>query len=223
MSNYFRNVPDFDYVSRLPDAKISDYITVKNFFKRGFLREDIFQELSFFTKYKIIGDDRPDNVAWNFYQESGLDWLVLTCNNIINIQTEWPMRQYDFDRFLLDKYGSYAELESIHHYETQEIRNSKGVVMLEKEMQVKSDFTFSYYDWWLKTQQNITNADTVTPVTNYEYEEKIEDAKRNIFLLKTRYLGLVMDDMEELMTYKKGSTQYVSETLKEAENIRLYS
>ena len=90
-------------------------------------------------------------------------------------------------------------------------------------MQFKSDFTFSYYDWWLKTQQDITNADTVTPVTNYEYEEKIEDAKRNIFLLKTRYLGIVMDDMEELMTYKKGSTQYVSETLKEAENIRLYS
>ena len=106
MSDYFRNVPDFDYVSRLPDAKISDYITVKNFFKRGFLREDIFQELSFFTKYQIKGDDRPDNVAEDFYQDSSLDWLVLTCNNIINVQTEWPMSQRDYDRFLLDKYGT---------------------------------------------------------------------------------------------------------------------
>ena len=35
MSNYFDQVPDFNYVSRLPDAKISDYITVKNLFKRG--------------------------------------------------------------------------------------------------------------------------------------------------------------------------------------------
>ena len=95
--------------------------------------------------------------------------------------------------------------------------------MLEKGMEVKSDFTFSYFDWWLQEQQDITNANTVTAVTNYQYEEKIEDAKRNIFLLKARYLGVVMDDMEELMTYKKGSTQYVSETLKEAENIRLYS
>jgi len=39
MSNYFSKVPDFEYVSRLPDAKISDYITVKNLFKRVFLRE----------------------------------------------------------------------------------------------------------------------------------------------------------------------------------------
>jgi len=50
MSNYFSQVPNFEYVSRLPDAKISDYIAVKNLFKRGFLREDIFQDISFFTK-----------------------------------------------------------------------------------------------------------------------------------------------------------------------------
>ena len=131
MSNYFRNVPDFDYVSRLPGAKISDYNKVKNFFKRGFIREDIFQELSFFTKYKIQGDDRPDNVAWNFYQESGLDWLVLTCNNIINIQTEWPLSQTDFDRFLLDKYETYEKLNEIHHYETIELQ---GVLLLLKKV-----------------------------------------------------------------------------------------
>ena len=50
MSNYFSYVPDFDYVSRLPDAKISDYLPVKNLFKRGKLRDDIFQDLAFFTK-----------------------------------------------------------------------------------------------------------------------------------------------------------------------------
>ena len=58
MSNYFNRVPDFEYVSRLPDANISDYIPVKNLFKRGQLREDIFQDLSVFTKYQIKGDDR---------------------------------------------------------------------------------------------------------------------------------------------------------------------
>ena len=82
MSNYFNQIPDFDYVSRLPDAKISDYITVKNLFKRGKLREDIFQDVSIFTKYQIKGDDRPDNVAFDFYGDSSLDWLVLTCNNL---------------------------------------------------------------------------------------------------------------------------------------------
>ena len=222
MSNYFKQIPDFEYVSRLPDAKISDYIAVKNLFKKGELRPDIFQDLATFQKYQIKGDDRPDNVAQDFYQDSSLDWLVLTCNNVVNIQTEWPLTQRDFDRFLLDKYGTYADLESIHHYETVELKNSKGVVMLEKGLEVESDFSFSYYDWWLKEQKNIISANAVTSVTNYQYEEKIENDKRNIFLLKTRYLGLVMDDMEDMMTYKKGSTQYVDETLKKAENIRLY-
>ena len=222
MSNYFKQVPDFEYVSRLPDAKISDYIAVKNLFKKAELRPDIFQDLATFQKYQIKGDDRPDNVAEDFYQDSSLDWLVLTCNNIINVQTEWPMSQRDFDRFLLDKYGTYANLESTHHHETLEVKNSKGVVMLEKGLEVESDFSFSYYDWWLKEQKTIATENLVTEVTNYQYEEKIEDAKRNIFLLKVRYLNLVTDDLEEIMTYKKGSTQYVDETLKKAENIRLY-
>jgi hypothetical protein len=61
------------------------------------------------------------------------------------------------------------------------------------------------------------------PVTNYEYEVEIEDAKRNIFLLKPQYLSVVRDDLEEMMIYKKGSTQYTSETLKTADNIRIYN
>ena len=68
MSNYFNLVPDFEYVSRLPDAKISDYITVKNLFKRAFLREDIYQNLTFFTKYSIKGNmliASPTLATWN--------------------------------------------------------------------------------------------------------------------------------------------------------------
>ena len=67
MSSYFRQVPNLEYVNRLPDAKIGDYALVKNLFKRGKLREDIFQNLAFFTKYQIKGDDRPDNVAYEVY------------------------------------------------------------------------------------------------------------------------------------------------------------
>ena len=220
MSNYFRNVPDFDYVSRLPGAKISDYNKVKNFFKRGFIREDIFQELSFFTKYKIQGDDRPDNVAWNFYQESGLDWLVLTCNNIINIQTEWPLSQTDFDRFLLDKYETYEKLNEIHHYETIEIKTTRGTVIVKEGLQVDSNFTVTYYDDI--TEKQVTPTKLTTSVTNYVYEQKIEDKKRNIFLLKPKYLNIIYDDMDEMMSYIKGSSQYKTETLKTADNIRLY-
>ena len=221
MSNYFKQVPDFEYVSRLPDAKISDYIPVKNLFKKGYLRDDIFQDLTFFTKYKVQGDDRPDNIAYSLYDDASLDWVILLSNNIINIQTEWPMPQANLDRYLLDKYETYEELYNTHHYETIEVKNSSGVVIVEEGLTVESDFSVEFYDWMidsLETKQGIT-----TPVTNYEYEMKIEDDKRNIFALKPRYLNVVKDDLQEMMTYKKGSTSYISETLKRAENIRLYS
>ncbi len=129
---YFRQVPNFEYVSRNPgDKYISEYIPVKNLFKRGKLREDIFGNLQFFEKYSIVGDERPDNVAAKFYDDSTLDWVVLLSNNILNIQSEWPMTQRTFDKVMLEKYGSYDNLyNGVHHYETEEIRNSLGIIVI---------------------------------------------------------------------------------------------
>jgi hypothetical protein len=222
MSSYFQRVPDFNYVSRLPDSKIGDYVRVKNLFKKGKLREDIFQNVAFFEKYKIVGDDRPDNVAFEVYDDSSLDWLVLLSNNILNIQSEWPLPQTDFDRFVLDKYGDYNTLyNGIHHYETIEVKNTQGVTIVPAGLQVDSSYSVSYYDFF--TDLQVTTGNLATPITNYEYEEKIDNDKRNIFILKSRYLNIVFDDMEEIMAYKKGSTQYVSESLKTGDNIKLYS
>ena len=221
MSNYFKQLPDFEYVSRLPDAKISDYIRVKNLFKKGTLREDIFQNVAIFEKYKIVGDDRPDNVAFDFYGDSKLDWLVLTCNNVINIQSEWPMRQSEFDAFMVEKYGDYNTLfNGVHHYETTEIKDSAGVVMMQAGLKTDSTFAFSYTDTISETLFTLSNI--AVGVTNYDYEVSLEDDKRNIFLLKPRYLNIVRDDMEEMMTYRKGSSQYKTGTLKTADNIRLF-
>ena len=220
MSNYFNRLPNFEYVNRLPDAKISDYIQVKNLFKKGVIREDIFQDITFFTKYQIQGDDRPDNVAAKVYGDPTLDWIVLQSNNIINVQTEWPLSQNRFDEYCLAKYGSYDSLyNGVHHYETIEIKNSNGVVIVPGEQQVPSDFSVTYYDNGLR--QYIT-ASEVSAVTNYTYEEDIQTKKRNIFLLKRLYVPTVLDDVDNIMEYRKGSTQYVSETLKRADNIRLY-
>ena len=221
MSNYFDLIPNFDYVSRLPDAKISDYIRVKNFFRRATLREDIFQSLTFFTKYSIQGDDRPDNVAHKVYENSDLDWVILLANNITHIPTEWPMPQNDFDRFLLDKYDNYDTIyNGVHHHETIEVKDSNDVTIIPEGLQVSSDFNQSYYDHYL--QKIVDTVDITRPVTNYEYEEKLENKKREIFILKQEYLTVIIDDIEDLMPYKKGSTEYLNGNLKKSENIRLY-
>ena len=75
---YFSQLPDFNYVSRL-DEKVSstDYIEVKNLFRRAKVREDLFQNFTAFTRYTITGDERPDNVAVKFYGDPELDWVIL--------------------------------------------------------------------------------------------------------------------------------------------------
>jgi len=222
MPTYFRQVPNFEYVSRTADTKnISEYRTVKNLFKRGKLRDDIFGDLTFFTKYQIIGDDRPDNVAFEVYGDETLDWLILLSNNILNVQTEWPLTQDSFQNFLINKYGSDEKIFGIHHYETTRVIDSSGVIIVPAGLTVDSNYSVEYYD--SKLGSYVTKANIVVPVTNYDYESKIENAKRNIFVLKSDYLNLVLNDLDEIMPYKEGSTQYVSETLKRAENIRLYS
>jgi hypothetical protein len=222
MPAYFRQVPNFEYVNRLADSKnSSEYIEVKNIFKRGKLKKDIFDNLMYFTKYQIVGDDRPDNVAFQVYEDETLDWLVLLSNNIVNIQTEWPLEQQSFLNYLLNKYGSQANLLQPHHYETVETKNTKGTVIVKKGLEVPQDYSFEYYDRVLG--KYVTTSDITSVVSNYDYEIKIENAKRNIYVLKPEYLNVVLNDMNEIMPYKKGSTQYVSETLVKGENIRLYS
>jgi len=218
---YFRQVPDFQYVSRLPNATISDYITVKNLFKRGKLKENVAADATLFTKYQVRGDDRPDNVAFKFYGDENLDWLVMLSNNILNLQNEWPLLQAEFDRYLIDKYETYEKLNEVHHYETVEIKSSTGVVIVPEGLTVDSNYSVTYFDWI--TELEVTENNIVTPITNLEYEEKLDDKKRNIFLLKKEYVGVIKGDMDNFMQYKKGSTEYVSKTLKKAENIKLYS
>ena len=221
--NYFSQLPDFEYVNRTEDGKrISDYTQVKNLFKRGKLREDIFQETTFFEKYQIQGDDRPDNVAQKVYGDASLDWVVLLSNNIINLYEEWPLPQASFDAYILEKYNNdYDKLyDGIHHYESNEVTNSQGVVIFPKGVRVGAAQSVSYFDE--VNNEQITVNPVSKAIVNYEYEIKLNDDKRNIFLLKGMYLNIVYDDIEKMMRYKKGSTQYVSKSLKRAENIRLY-
>ena len=222
MSSYFRNIPDFEYVSRESNSKkISDYRKVKNLFKRGKLKNDIFKDLTKFTKYKIVGDDRPDNVAFEMYGDETLDWIVLLSNNVTNIQTEWPLDHQSFYNFLIDKYGSEEQIHAVHHYETTEVRNTDKTIIVPAGLEVPKNYSIEFYDSRLETTTTVSNI--TTEITNYAYENKIEDEKRNIFVLKPNYINLILNDMEDAMTYKEGSTQYVSETLVRGENIVIYS
>ena len=222
MASYFRQVPDFDYVNRDSDGKsIGDYQVVKNLFKRVKIRQDILENLAYFTQYKITGDDRPDNVAFEIYGDESFDWLVLLSNNIMSIQTEWPLSQAAFNDFLIKKYGSIVKTNNIHHYETRELKNDSGEIVVRKGLIVPKNYKVEYFD--VRRNQNVVRTNEVDSVTNYVYEVRKEEKKRNIYLLKADYVELVLDDVQRLMPYKKGSAQYVSRTLKKGEDIRLFN
>ena len=218
---YFNNLPEFEYVNRTKEGRSEgDYSVVKNLFKRGKLREDIFQDLTFFTKYIVEGNDRPDTVASKVYDDPTLDWLVLMANNIINVQSEWPMTQGNFHAYITNKYDEETLYSGIHHYESREVKTTDNSIIIPAGQRVGVAQSVSYYDNALG--QHVRATDVALPVTNFMHEEKLNNDKRNIFVLKTSYLNIVFDDLEEIMAYKKGSTQYVSETLVQGDNIRLF-
>ena len=219
---YFKNIPNFEYVSRIATAKnISDTIIVKNLFKRGKIREDILNELAYFTKYKVIGDDRPDNVSKKMYGTPYLDWLILLSNNIMNIETEWPLTEDAFNKYLLNKYQTEEKMYSVHHYETQLLQNSLGRTIVKKGLEVPKNYTITYYDEGREVENIATNI--TDEISNYTYEVRKQDKRRNIFVLKDYYVGLVMTDLEKLMPYKEGSSQYVNSNIVKGEKIRLYN
>ena len=219
---YFSNLTDFLYVNRTKEGRSEgDYSIVKNFFKRVRLRDDIFQHLTFFTKFTVAGDDRPDNVANTVYDDPSLDWVILLSNNIVNVQSEWPLGQAAFNTYITEKYGDETTLYSgIHHYESREVQANDGTIIIPSGQRVSIGQSVSFFDE--DSSQQIVRTDVAMPITNYAFEEKLNDEKRNIFVLKPIYLNILFDDIDQIMRNKKGSTQFISETLVRGDDIRLF-
>ena len=160
---YFRQLPNLNYPSLKNDRTSAyDYQVVKNIFKRAVIRNDVFDEVTAFTKYSVVGDERPDNVADNFYNDSTLDWVVLTTNNIVHVRDEWPMGNQDFLTYLNAKYTE-AQLANIHHYETKVIRDSNGKLIQPSGLTVPSNHSISFVDnGVLREESSLTSFTSVS-------------------------------------------------------------
>jgi len=221
MSNYFRRLPNLDYPSLLKDRESNtDFIQTKNLFRRVKIREDLFANFMQFDKYEVIGDERPDNVAEKVYGNDSLDWVILLSNNIIDINNEWPMNQSQLNMFLEEKYTP-QQLVSIHHYETLELRDNKNQLILPAGLVVDADFNMEYLSGGqVKSTNSLVDGRPIKAVTFYDYENDLNDQKRNINVLKKDFLGMFLKDFERIMKYDK-SSQYVNRKLKRTENPRI--
>ena len=218
MSNYFKQLPNFDYISRINERKSNrDYLEVKNLFRRPLIREDIFTNFMSFTKYNIVGDERPDEVAYKIYGDEDLDWVVLLANNIINVRDEWPMSQGDFNNYLSEKYGDTGGVDLIKHYETIQIQDSKGKIFVPKGKIVDSTFKATFLD---SGTNQLVEVSPIQGISYRTYEERLQDDKRNINILESRFLSYVIDEVETLLDYEP-SSEYINPKLKRGSNPNL--
>jgi len=215
---YFRELPDVEYQSFLSDAISSkDYLTVKNLFRRNKLRDDLQNVFTLFNKYQIPENARPDVVAEEFYGSAELDWVVLMTAGIINVRDEWPLSNYHLYYHVENKYG-VENLSNIHHYETIEVKDSKGRLILPAGKDVNEDFTLNYSDGGSKV--SLSGGNVRQGVTNWEYETRKNNEKSSIYLLKRGYLQQFLNDMRDIMTYGL-SSQYINESLIRTENTKV--
>ena len=214
---YFRELPNLLYQSCLPDKKSSqDYTEVKNLFRRTKLRDDLQNIFTLFDKYEIPDEFRPENVAEDFYGNDELDWVVLTTAGIVNVRNEWPLNNRDIFNYSFEKYGD--NLNATRFFETKEIKNSNGSIILEKGKVVDSDFVFKYYD--TTGVVTLSGPSIRTGISNYEYETRLNDEKRSIFILKPEYLQQFLNDFRDIMIYGQ-SSQAISDNLIKTENTNI--
>lgn len=215
---YFRELPDVEYQSFLSDAISSkEYLTVKNLFRRNKLRDDLQNVFTIFNKYEIVDGARPDTVAEEFYGSAELDWVVLITAGIINVRDEWPLSNFELYQYVEKKYG-IENINADHHYETKEIKDSNGRLILPAGKDVNADFTLNYSD--NGTNVSVSGIDVRSGVSNWEYETSRNNKKSSIYLLKRGYLQQFLNDMREIMTYGV-SSEYVNESLIRTENTKV--
>lgn len=213
---YFNELPDLLYPSLLPKSSRSDEkIRVKNLFRRAKLRLDS-SAFTLAELYEIPEGERPDMLAEKLYQNPELDWVILTTNNITSIKDQWPLNNNDLNNYMLEKYGSASALFDVHHYETKQITDTFGRLVLQGGLIVDENFTFTYSS---STGSEIKDTNASGPVTNFVYETKKNNEKRIINILKKEYLGTFISDFREIMRYEQ-SSQFITDKLKDTYNPR---
>ena len=221
--SYFRELPDILYQSTLLEKTSSrEYIAVKNLFRKVKIQDWIEDIVNFFDDYTILDGQRPDNLAEVMYGSSDLDWVVILTSGITNIKDQWPLTNHNLYLYAQEKYGN--DLNAVHHYETLEVRDNRGRLILPSGQKVDADFKIKtpfdassdkFYisnsdfggggDGSTKYQGINQEISPVTGVSNYEYETLKNELKRDIKLMKPRYLQLFLQNMRILMNYQENS------------------
>ena len=152
-----------------------------NILRRVKLRASIKSGGMLFDKYDVKEGEKPEDVAFKWFGDPELHWVILMTNNVTDRYYDWPMNQAQFAEYLNDK---YSNPDAIHHYEvTKDSGRTTG--------QGPSD-----YSHLVEVNSDTDNA---VSVSFREYEEREQDKKRQIQLLNKSLLGDFVSEFDRLI------------------------
>ncbi len=192
--DYFKFYPRLDYLASVDAAGNGEFKETVDIFRNNNLPEKIFKYKTFYYNYNIQDGETPETVAEKVYEDSGLYWLILQINNIVDPYTQWPLSNVSLEEYIVRKYGSWAAAGQISHYETVEVKNDSGQVILPAGIVVSADYVFRYFPD-PNNKETTPNGDYVklssfpVPVTFEEVEQRINNKKKTINLLNRRYVS----------------------------------
>tara|TARA_B100001063_G_scaffold104909_1_gene97951 strand:+ start:40 stop:573 length:534 start_codon:yes stop_codon:yes gene_type:complete len=172
---YFKSFPIIPYDS-VGDLQFKD---VTNLLRRVGLRAKLKSNTSLYDTYDVKEGETPEMIAFKLYGDSELHWIILILNDITDRYHQWPMNFSQFNEYLNDK---YSNPDGIHHYETTQSSGDTKV-----KIQIENDVDEDAYTG-------------LTPVTNREYEESEQDAKRTIRLLDPSFVDQFVDEYKKLIS-----------------------
>ena len=177
--SYFSKFPLFAY-----DIKNNNnYKLLPDILRRVKLRALVKSGGMLFDKYDVKEGEKPEDVAFKWFGDPELHWVILMTNNVTDRYYGWPMNFVQFQEYLTDKYGSGNE-DAVHHYEvTKDSGRTTG--------QGPND-----YSHLVEVNSDTDNASSIS---NREYEEREQDKKRSIRLLDRKYLGDFIDEFNNLI------------------------
>ena len=166
------------------DVKGNDnYKLLPDILRRVKQRNAIASGQFIFDTYDVVNGEKPEDIAYKWFGDAQLHWVILMTNNVTDRFYQWPMSQPQFAEFLTDKYGAGNE-DGIHHYE---ITKSSGKT---------SSSGPNDYSHLVEVNSDTDNASSIS---NREYEERQQDKYRSIKLLNQRFLSDFLEEFNKLI------------------------
>lgn len=185
---YFNEFPYIYYEVLKNNPKIA-----KDILRRVAVRMSIRDQTRLFIEYHVKDTDTPEIVADRLYGDPALHWIILFMNDMFNRWIDWPLPQDRLRDFVTAKYGAGNEQDT-HHYELIDGTHTNGQIFLEDS----DDFNIQDSTGAFISVQDIsTNIGQPLPISNTEHEDRLNEDKRRIRLLRSDYVPEVIEEFRQ--------------------------